>query len=134
MARVFLSYARADREGVSELAAALEHSGHEVWWDRRLTGGAEYERVIEEQLDAADVVVVAWSAAATKSHWVRDEATAGRERNRLVPVSLDGTPPPLGFRQLHTIDVTAWKIGPSCCCPPVEEAVEATVRCGGATP
>jgi len=132
MARVFLSYARADRGRVSELAAALERAGHEVWWDRRLTGGSEYGREIETALSEADVVVVAWSAAAAKSHWVRDEAAAGRDRNRLVPVSLDGTPPPLGFRQLHTIDVRAWKIGPSCCCPPVEDAVEATIRCKGA--
>jgi hypothetical protein len=131
MARVFLSYARADRQRAGELAAGLERAGHEVWWDRRLTGGAEYEREIEAQLAEADVVVVAWSAAAAKSHWVRDEATAGRDRNRLVPVSLDGTPPPLGFRQLHTIDVTAWKIDPICCCAKVEEAVETAARCQG---
>lgn len=130
MARLFLSYARADRQRVSELATALVHAGHEVWWDRCLTGGADYEREIEEQLIEADAVIVAWSAAASKSHWVRDEATAGRDRNRLVPITLDGTPPPFGFRQLHTIDVTEWRIGPSCCCPPVEEAVE---RCTGAS-
>jgi len=132
MARIFLSYARSDRQRVSELAAALEATGHEVWWDRLLTGGTEYEREIEQQLATADVVMVAWSEAAVKSHWVRDEATAGRERNRLVPLSLDGTAPPLGFRQLHTIDIAAWKIDPVCCCAKVEEAVEATARCQAA--
>lgn len=130
MARIFLSYARADRVRVSELAAALQRAGHDIWWDRRLSGGTEFERQIEQALADADVVVVAWSAASVRSHWVRDEASAGRDRNRLVPVSLDGTVPPLGFRQLHTIDVTAWKIDSTCCCPPVEDAVEATVRCG----
>lgn len=129
MARVFLSYARADRVRVSELAAALERAGHEVWWDRRLSGGAEFEREIERALARADVVVVAWSTASVRSHWVRDEAAAGRDRNRLVPVSLDGTTPPLGFRQLHTIDVAAWKIDASCCCAPVEEAVDAAMKC-----
>ena len=132
LARIFLSYARSDRTRVSELAAALENAGHEVWWDRRLAGGAEFEREIEHALDQAEAVVVVWSTASVKSHWVRDEATSGRDRNRLVPVSLDGTPPPLGFRQLHTIDVSAWEIGPSCCCTPVEEAVDATVRCNKA--
>ena len=132
MARIFLSYARADRLQVSELAAGLEDAGHQVWWDRCLTGGAEYGREIEAQLAAADVVLVAWSAAAAKSHWVRDEAAAGRDRNRLVPVSLDGTPPPLGFRQLHTVDLTAWKADPACCCAKVEEAVESTLRCRAA--
>jgi hypothetical protein len=128
MARVFLSYARADRPRVSELAAALERAGHDVWWDRRLSGGAEFEHQIEQALADADVVVVVWSVASVRSHWVRDEAAAGRDRDRLVPVSLDGSAPPLGFRQLHTIDVTAWKKDSSCCCPQVEDAVEATMR------
>lgn len=128
MARIFLSYARSDRTRVADLAGALERAGHEVWWDRRLSGGAEFERQIEAALDEADVVLVAWSVAAARSHWVRDEAAAGRDRNRLVPISLDGTPPPMGFRQLHTIDLTAWEGGPSCCCPEVEGAVVS--RCG----
>lgn len=85
MARVFLSYARADRVRVNELAAALERAGHEVWWDRRLSGGAEFEHQIEQALAGADVVVVAWSVASVRSHWVRDEAAAGRDSNRLGP-------------------------------------------------
>lgn len=132
MARIFLSYARTDRERVGKLAAALENAGHQVWWDRRLIGGAEFERQIEKALNEAEVVVVVWSAASVKSHWVRDEASAGRDRNRLVPVSLDGAQPPLGFRQLHTIDIADWKVDPSCCCAPVEEAVSAALQCSGA--
>lgn len=131
MAQIFLSYARADRVRVSELVAALQRAGHQVWWDRRLSAGAEFEREIEQALADADAVIVAWSAASVRSHWVRDEATAGRDTNRLVPVSLDGSAPPLGFRQLHTIDLTAWEIDPSCCCPPVESAVDSIARCGG---
>jgi len=106
MARVFLSYARDDRARVSVLAEALERAGHEVWWDSRLKGGAEFEREIEAALAGAEVVVVAWSVTAVKSHWVRDEAAAGRNSGRLVPVTLDGTPPPLGFGQVHTIDLS----------------------------
>jgi hypothetical protein len=36
---------------------------------------------------------------------VRDEAGARRDRGRLVPLSLDGTLPPLGFRQFQSIDL-----------------------------
>jgi hypothetical protein len=39
---------------------------------------------------------------------VRDEAGAGRDKGRLVPVTLDGCLPPLGFRQYHTIDLSGW--------------------------
>jgi exonuclease VII large subunit len=40
---------------------------------------------------------------------VRDEAGAGRDRGRLVPVQIDATMPPLGFRQFQAIDLSAWK-------------------------
>src|SRR5919202_840968 len=58
---------------------------------------------------AADVVVVLWSANSIESAWVRDEAAAGRDSGRLVPVTIDGTEPPLGFRQFQTIDLSRWK-------------------------
>jgi hypothetical protein len=90
------------------LAAALDRAGHDVWWDRQITGGEEFSGVIEQALESAEVVVVAWTAAAVKSAWVRDEAAAGRDTGRLVPVTLDGCLPPLGFRQYQTIDLSAW--------------------------
>ena len=45
-------------------------------------------------------MVVLWSKQSVESPWVRDEAAAGRDKGRLVPASIDGTPPaPLSFRQ-----------------------------------
>lgn len=105
---VFLSYARADRARIAPLAAALEGQGIKVWWDALIEGGAAFSRTIEAALDAADVIVVAWSQSSVASDWVRDEAAHGRDRGRFVPISLDGTPPPLGFRQYHFIDFTRW--------------------------
>ncbi|MEP6905923.1 MAG: hypothetical protein ABI875_07540, partial [Gemmatimonadales bacterium] len=43
-----------------------------------------------------------------RSAWVRDEAATGRDTGRLVPVTLDGSQPPLGFRQYQTIDLSKW--------------------------
>ena len=103
MAQIFLSYAREDQRRAQSVARALEKAGHSVWWDRHLAGGSEYSNEIATALDQADVVVVLWSKAAAASPWVRDEAAKGRDRGRLVPASLDGTDPPLGFGQFHTI-------------------------------
>ena len=108
VAKIFLSYSRIDLARIEPLANALEKQGHEVWWDRRLTGGSEFDEAIEKALAEADVVVVGWSEAASRSAWVRDEAGVGRDRHRLVPLTLDGSLPPLGFRQFHTIDLSAW--------------------------
>ncbi|HEV2745870.1 MAG TPA: toll/interleukin-1 receptor domain-containing protein [Allosphingosinicella sp.] len=109
MAGVFLSYSHQDGATASALAAALEEAGHRVFWDRKITAGAEFERSIEAALDQADVVLVAWSKTSSRSAWVRDEAAAGRDTGRLVPITLDGSPPPLGFRQFQTIDFSRWK-------------------------
>ena len=48
-------------------------------------------------------------SAPCKAPWVRDEAAAGRDSGRLVPVTLDATIPPLGFRQYQNVDLSAWK-------------------------
>lgn len=105
---MFLSYARADRTIVANLAAALEQGGFDLWWDALIEGGASFARRIEAALDKADAVIVAWSAASIGSDWVRDEAAHGRDSARLVPISLDGTLPPLGFRQYHFINFSNW--------------------------
>ena len=106
MGRVFLSYARDDLRRARKVAEALETAGHEVWWDSRLKGGSEYSHEIDEALKAADAVVVLWSKVSVHSEWVRDEAAVGKQSGRLVPATIDGTEPPLGFRQHHTINLS----------------------------
>ena len=108
MASLFLSYAREDVERVRPLARALERDGHSVWWDRHISGGQQFAGAIEQALAAAEVVIVCWTQSSVRSDWVRDEAAAGRDNGRLVPVTLDGCSPPLGFRQYHTIDLSGW--------------------------
>jgi TolB-like protein len=57
-------------------------------------------------------VAVLWSQTSVASHWVRDEAQRGRERGCLVPLSLDGTMAPLGFRQFQLLDISGWSGDP----------------------
>src|SRR5687768_11198700 len=109
MAQVFLSYDREDGAKARTIAQALERAGHSVWWDRHIKGGAQYSKEIEVALKRADAVVVLWSDQSVDSAWVRDEAAAGRDSGRLVPVLIDSTEPPLGFRQYQAIDLSRWK-------------------------
>ena len=108
MANLFLSYSREDAERVQLLANALEREGHDVWWDRHISGGEEFADVIEQALASADLVVVCWTENSVHSAWVRDEAAMGRDSGRMVPVALDNCIPPLGFRQFQTIDLSDW--------------------------
>ena len=109
MGQIFLSYARRDRPFVERIAKVLEQAGQNVWWDRHLDSGEEFSAEIEAALDKSDVVLVAWSKESIRSRWVRDEAAVGGDTGRLVPISLDGSLPPMGFRQFHTLDLTGWK-------------------------
>ena len=106
---LFLSYARADRARAEQVARALENGGFTLWWDAKIEGGAQYARTIADALDQAGTVLVLWSAASIGSDWVRDEAAQGRDAGKLVPLSLDGSVPPLGFRQYQAIDLSRWR-------------------------
>lgn len=104
-ATVFVSYSRDDQKRALPLIKAIADAGYSVWWDGLLGGGEAYFQATETALDGAKAVVVLWSKVSVNSHWVHDEATHGRDRHCLIPVSIDGTPPPLGFGQFQTIDL-----------------------------
>ncbi len=106
---LFLSYAHEDQARARRLSAALQKAGYTVWWDALIEGGTRYAKSIDDALQSADAVLVLWSETSIESDWVRDEAAQGRDRHRLVPISLDGTAPPLGFRQIQMIDLSHWR-------------------------
>ena len=103
---IFVSYARPDEKAARAVIKLLEDAGFKVWWDGLIPGGERFGSRINEALEAAKAVLVLWSKSATESHWVQDEASLGRDRHCLVPLSLDGTQPPLGFRQFQWIDIS----------------------------
>ena len=110
--RLFVSYSRSDLDRARPVIALLETAGFDAWWDGRLEGGENFLQTTENALETADCVVVLWSATSVGSHWVRDEAQRGRERGCLVPLTIDGTMAPLGFRQFQLLDVSGWDGSP----------------------
>lgn len=101
MPQVFISYARSAEADVRLIVEWLEDAGYSVWWDRQLLANRPFSDVIQEKLDAADVVLVLWSKDAAASEWVRAEADTARRSKKLVQASIDGTSPPLPFNQFH---------------------------------
>jgi adenylate cyclase len=105
MTDVFISYARSTAPMAKLVAGAIRASGHSVWMDEQLPAHRAYADEIAEQLDGARAVVVIWSEAAVRSHWVRSEADRARLRGTLVQVSVDGSPMPMPFDQIQCIDL-----------------------------
>lgn len=110
MAKLFLSYSRRDESRARRFTEWLEREGHDVWRDEDdIGGGASFSAEIETALKDCDAVLVLWSVDSVQSAWVRDEAGFGRDAGKLIPFSLDGTEPPIGFRQFQAIVFARWK-------------------------
>jgi len=109
MADVFLSYGRSTRPRVEQISDAMEAGGYSLWWDKALNASDDYAMVIEEQIDAARCVVVAWSSQARQSLWVRAEANEALDKGKLVQINLDACRLPLPFTMLHFLDFRPWR-------------------------
>lgn len=108
---VFISYKAEDRPRLAPLVATFEAAGLSVWWDARIAHGANWRREIEEHLDAARCVVVAWSKGSVgpQGHFVRDEAARALRRGAYLPICIDDVEPPLGFGEVQALSLRNWK-------------------------
>ncbi|MCJ8506281.1 toll/interleukin-1 receptor domain-containing protein [Kocuria flava] len=120
MAKIFISYIRADTEIASAVAGFLEEHGHEVSMDSTvLSPGVDWQETLYEALRTADALVSIISPEANKSAFIMTELGAAlsyaRESGRmlLVPVVISGAeiPPPLrGIQALIDPDGDAQSI------------------------
>ncbi|MDX2290171.1 MAG: TIR domain-containing protein [Hyphomicrobiaceae bacterium] len=108
MTSIFISYAREDEMAARQIAERAKAKGFNVWWDRKLAVGDDFAVVIEQRISAADRVIVIWSQNSVKSRWVRDEAELAVRQNKLVPICIDKSEPPLGFRSYNIRYVNNW--------------------------
>ncbi len=111
MPEVFISYSSKDRDVAAAIAKELTRHNIEVWWDTELLGGENYRNKIAQVIAKAPATIVIWSKSSTESEWVVGEASAARERKTLIPVQIDRSVLPLDFRNLNTIDLSAWVAG-----------------------
>jgi CheY-like chemotaxis protein len=105
---LFISYSRKDLPTIKSLTAILQRSGWSVWFDQDLKAGASFDKAIEQALQNARAVIVAWSHNSVSSDWVRAEAAYAQESAKLFPVRLDDAPLPLRFIHVHTLNLANW--------------------------
>lgn len=107
MAQVFISYSRADLMFVEQLASDLKEAGFDVWYDLSgLEGGTRWSTEITKAIHSSQYVVVVLSPNSVKSEWVeREYLLAGNLRRPIVPLYYKACELPLGYLNLHYIDV-----------------------------
>ncbi|MEZ5935221.1 MAG: toll/interleukin-1 receptor domain-containing protein [Alphaproteobacteria bacterium] len=103
MADIFFSYAREDQSRILPLVHLIEHNDWSVFWDTSILGGEYFRNRIDQELQEARCIVVAWSFHSITSNWVIEEAQVGLDRGILVPLMIDNIAPPLGFRSVNAI-------------------------------
>lgn len=112
--RLFVSYAREDREAVQRLSVGLRRLRHEVWIDERLSGGQSWWAEILRQIQACDAVLAAVSPAMLESEACERERTYARQLGKpLLPVFVQPLPVELLPPDLAPLQgVDYWDPGP----------------------
>jgi hypothetical protein len=117
MGAVFIRYQSEDRAMIAPLAQALERAGHQVLWDKKIAAGGAWHDAIAGALDAAKVVVVAWSKrtedSGSASRVLNGVDQAQRLGKPFIPVRLAVCVIPMGNQRLQAASLTGWTGNPS---------------------
>lgn len=105
---IFISYSSADRPIAERVHDALTEAGYDVFWDREIPPGKDWDSWIRDELNGARLVVVVWTKASTRSPNVRHEAIIAREAGKLLPVVAEDLTPsdfPMGLLHVQALDI-----------------------------
>ncbi len=115
----FLSYASPDRAEVIKRAQGLRAGGTSFFNDLlSLDPGERWEQRLYEEIDRCDVFYLFWSSQAKASKWVTkelDHALVRQARSSdgepdIVPVIIEGPPPPAPPDQLKHLQFNDWML------------------------
>jgi hypothetical protein len=91
MAYVFISYSHKDKEYARQLADEMKRRGIEVWIDDRIEYGDVWTRVIQENLERCQAMILIMTSNAYNSEWVQNElAFAQQIKKPILPLLLEG--------------------------------------------
>jgi hypothetical protein len=104
--KIFVSYARRDRQAVDLLLQDMRRARHDVWVDEELTGGQAWWDTILATIRGTDLFVIALSPDLLKSRACRAEYEYAVGCNRTIlpvmvaPVSPQMAPPAIANAQI----------------------------------
>ncbi len=108
---IFVSYKRDDDEARDVLCKALERSGFEAGWDKKI-GAGNWRYLLRHHINQTHVVIALWSrnAAASPNELFMEMAHAfGLEK--LLPVNINNAPVPEQFSQENFLPFDGWQDG-----------------------
>jgi hypothetical protein len=110
---IFFSYSHKDRERIEPIINGFKKNGWTVFYDVDIGPNEDWQKIIEARLQTMYAVIVAWSKNSLASDWVKYEATAAANRNRLFSIQLDAELElPELFNKRKPVDFTQWTQDP----------------------
>lgn len=87
---IFVSYKREDLARIAPFMRRIVSWGYAIWYDRGISGGSEWNAVIDDHVSRCKGLVVFLSQAAVESKMVRREMILADKENRpIVGIRLD---------------------------------------------
>ncbi|MGB3342390.1 MAG: toll/interleukin-1 receptor domain-containing protein [Aequorivita sp.] len=105
--RIFISYSRHDTEYVSALAKALRDEGFDVWFDKNIRTGTDWDDTLETELKKADTIVLVMSKTSVASENVKDEMSYVMNLGKIInPIKIEDCDVPLRLGRKQFVDFT----------------------------
>lgn len=105
--RIFISYSRNDTKYVSSLAAALRNDGFDVWFDKNIRAGSDWDDTLEEELKKADAIVLVLSKTSVVSENVKDEMNYVLNLGKIInPIKIEECDVPMRLARKQFVDFT----------------------------
>lgn len=114
MARIFISYSRADQRDVEQFIGYLpDKYKHQVWYDKHLKAGQEWWKLIQDQIGIAEVFIYLISNESLQSEYCQKEfRSAVHLKKNIIPVimrrcNLDYAPDDIRgkLQNIHWVDM-----------------------------
>jgi CheY-like chemotaxis protein len=107
LAKIFISYASADRLIVENLQKDLAKHNYSLWVDfNNISGGTLWEQEITNAVSQCTACIVIVTRESTKSEWVQKEIDIARRENKLIiPLIMDDISPGKSVKTLNVSDL-----------------------------
>ncbi|OBX26505.1 TIR domain-containing protein [Gelidibacter algens] len=103
--KIFISYSKKDTEYVSSLVQALRQQGFDVWFDKNIMTGNDWDDTIEEEIKNADALILILSKTSVASENVKDEMSYALSLGKSVnPIKIEECNVPMRLARKQFID------------------------------
>ena len=105
--KIFISYSRADTEYVSSLVNNLRRQNYDVWFDKEIRSGTDWDNTIEEEIKNADTMILVLSKTSVASENVKDEMSYAMSLSKGInPIMIEECDVPMRLARKQHIDFT----------------------------